>query len=170
MMETIYNRQKKINALIFGFLRVRRRRLQGPPGIPTRTGIAVNGSFLVMNSSGDLNIITVSYFSSKAPGCRKVCIALYYPRFSKKGMLHVRELAPSDLKAVDWRASYRRDLRHRFPGGRGLGELLQHIMAAVPYPVLCCYEKEAHNCHRSVLASYILENLGVQIPEWSPGK
>ncbi len=111
-------------------------------------------------------MVTTSYFASKAPKESKVCIAKKRPRFFPAGNLWVRELAPSNPWADDWAAAYRRDLETRFPQGRGLRELLAGIEASVPDPVLCCYEKDPATCHRSVLAEYIREHLGMEVNEW----
>lgn len=115
-------------------------------------------------------MITTSYFSSAAPKARKVCIAKKAPWPFPAG-LHVAELAPSNpwIKK-DWQERYWQDLCARFPEGRGLRELLDRIVAQVPDPVLCCYEKYPSQCHREILARYIDRHLGMVVPEWAAGK
>lgn len=108
-----------------------------------------------------------SYFASKAPKERKVCIALKRPRFFHKGGLVVKELAPSDPWATEWQAAYLADLSSRFPAGRGLLELLNGIAAQVQDPILCCYEKNPAECHRRILAQFVFDHLGISITEWA---
>jgi hypothetical protein len=111
-------------------------------------------------------MLTTSYFASKAPAERKVCIALKRPRFLRKGALWIKDLAPSNPWAEDWQGCYRRDLESRFPGGKGLSELLHAIEEQVPDAVLCCYEKSREECHRGILAEYAANNCGFEITEW----
>jgi len=113
-------------------------------------------------------MITTSYFASKAPAERKVCIAKKYPRFMKKGNLWIKELAPSNPFVSDWEEAYLFDLETRFPGGKGLVLLLEEIRSQVPEPILCCYEKERSECHRSILSNYVKKHIGLNILEWSP--
>jgi hypothetical protein len=112
-------------------------------------------------------MFTTSYFASKAPKERKVCIALKRPRFFHKGGLVVKELAPTDPWATAWQAAYLADLNARFPSGAGLLELLNDIATTVPNPVLCCYEKEPSECHRHILAKFVFDHLGIRIKEWA---
>jgi len=35
--------------------------------------------------------------------------------------------------------------------------------------VLLCWEPEGDFCHRRIVASWIEENLGIEVPEWHPG-
>jgi len=112
-------------------------------------------------------MITTSYFASKAPSVRKICIALKRPRYFHKGGLHVIELAPSNPWAENWQDLYWQDLQQRFPHGRGLAELLERIEARVKDPILCCYEKDPATCHRHLLSAYIKKHIGIDIPEWS---
>ena len=120
-------------------------------------------------TGGRFIMITTSYFAGKAPASRKVCIALGRPRYFRKGGLHIKQLAPSNPRATNWQDLYRLDLRTRFPKGRGLRELLSQIEKAVPNPVLCCYEKDIIECHRGILALYVQDWIGLEIPEWRPG-
>ena len=114
-------------------------------------------------------MITTSYFASKAPVERKVVISKKYPRFLKKGCLWVPELAPSDPFAQgDWRRRYMGDLEQRFPSGRGLRELLAKIESQISDPILCCFEKDSLECHRSLLAEYASLWAKVLIQEWQP--
>lgn len=39
-------------------------------------------------------------------------------------------------------------------------------MMMTPEPILCCYEADASQCHRRILASYLKEMLGLDVPEW----
>lgn len=111
-------------------------------------------------------MLYTSYFSSKAPRARKVAIAKYPPRFWQGP--RAPRLAPSNPKAVDWAAAYLRDLEERFPEGAGLLEYLLEITARTPNAILCCYEADPRECHRSVLAAYIKKFLGLTVPEWKP--
>jgi hypothetical protein len=108
-------------------------------------------------------MIQTSYFGSKAPKERKVCIAKWHrgwagPRASR--------FAPSNPKAVDWAAAYRRDLETRFPDADSLRMYLREIEQETPNPILCCFESDPGECHRRVLAAYVKELLGIDIPEW----
>ena len=112
-------------------------------------------------------MIATSYFSNKsAPRERKVCIAKGYPRFLP-GLPTAKLLAPSNPKAVDWRGAYRADLEARFPTSEALREELERIEAIVRDPILCCYESDPNDCHRSVLAEFIRERLGIDVREWA---
>ncbi len=111
------------------------------------------------------NPVTTSHFASHAPTPRKVCIAKNPPRGFRG--LHVLDLAPSHPWARNWQESYRNDLAARFPLGKGLAELLADIAAKVPSPVLCCYERNRNECHRSILAEYIEQHLGFAVEEWN---
>lgn len=111
-------------------------------------------------------MICTSFFKSRAPQHRKVCIAKNCPR----GWCGHRapELAPSDpFSPGDWRARYLADLRRRFPRDEDLRAYLERLEAAAPDPILCCYESDPGQCHRRVLAAHVLERLGRDIPEWS---
>lgn len=108
-------------------------------------------------------MIFTSYLSSRAPKERKVCIAKYARFWSGA---RAAKLAPSDPKASDWQAAYLRDLEERFPDGAGLAEYLDDIASRVKDPILCCYEAKPQECHRSVLAQYAREKLGIEIAEW----
>lgn len=108
-----------------------------------------------------------SYFGSKAPKGRKVCIAKWN-RFWTGA--RAPKLAPSNPKAENWQEAYLADLEERFPGGEGLAEYLADIAAKTPEPILCCYEKDPADCHRSVLAEFVKKHLGICMPEWqAPG-
>lgn len=106
-----------------------------------------------------------SYFVSKAPRGRKVCIAKWPPRYWQGA--RAPKLAPSDPRAVNWAESYQRDLEERFPEGAGLREYLAEIAAKTPEPILCCYEADPRDCHRHILANYVRKYLGVHMPEWA---
>ncbi len=108
--------------------------------------------------------IMTSYFSSKAPNERKVSIAKWFPRWFRGQ--RANKLAPSDPKAIEWQKAYWADLQERFPNGEGLMEYLKKIEAQTPEPILCCFEKEKEECHRSILAEYAKKHLGVEMPEW----
>ncbi len=112
-------------------------------------------------------MIQTSFFSSKAPRHRKVSIAKYPPRYWQGPRAPL--LAPSDPKTKDWAASYRHDLEKRFPMPSPLRLYLQEIEAVTPNPVLCCFESDPKQCHRRVLAAYIKEMLGWDVPEWKGG-
>lgn len=108
-------------------------------------------------------MIQTSYFSSKAPKERKVCIAKWNRFWSGP---RAKLFAPSDPKAVNWQASVRHDLESRFPTAERLQAYLAEIECDTPNPILCCYEKNPQECHRSVLAAFIEERLGFDVPEW----
>jgi hypothetical protein len=112
-------------------------------------------------------MIQTSYFSGKAPGERKVSIAKWPPRFWSGPRANM--LAPSNPKAEDWAAAYRRDLEARFPTAERLRAYLEELERRVPDPILCCYEADASQCHRRVLAAYVKELLGWDMPEWQAG-
>ncbi len=109
-------------------------------------------------------MIQTSFFSSKAPKERKVCIAKWHRNW--KGP-RAPLFAPSNPKAVDWKGSYRRDLEERFPDAESLKQYLWEIEQRTPDPILCCFEKDQTQCHRRVLATFIRERLGRDVPEWS---
>lgn len=109
-------------------------------------------------------MIETSFFSSKAPKAHKVCIAKWHrgwtgPRASL--------FAPSDPKAADWQRAYRRDLEYRFPSAASLQDYLREIERQTPDPILCCFEADPRECHRRVLAAFIKEKLGTNVPEWT---
>jgi len=111
-------------------------------------------------------LVSVSYFASKAPADRKVCIAKKAPRYFRGPRFP--EFAPAypwDMK--DWQARYRRELEVRFPDAASLRDSLARIEAATPDPILCCYEKAPSDCHRSILAGFIFDRLGLTVPEWT---
>jgi hypothetical protein len=108
-----------------------------------------------------------SYFASKAPKERKVCIAKGRPRFfAGPSFKDFAPLNPHDLN--DWRNRYRRELEARYPDAASLRAALDAIAAKTPDPILCCYEKDAGECHRTVLAQFIAQRLGIVVPEWTP--
>jgi hypothetical protein len=113
-------------------------------------------------------MVQTSYFSSKAPRERKVSIARKSPG-PLYGDRHVPELAPWNLDPRDWRRRYRRHLEEQFRDPEDLRRLLATIEAAVPHPILCCYEKDPAQCHRGVVARFIEAKLGIIVPEWQPG-
>lgn len=114
-------------------------------------------------------MITTSYFASKAPVERKVVISKKYPRFLRKGNLWIPELAPSDpFAAGDWKKLYWSDLCSRFPQGEILTRLLASIETEVSDPILCCFEKDRNECHRSLLTEYASLHCGIIIQEWQP--
>lgn len=45
---------------------------------------------------------------------------------------------------------------------------LRTLIAALPEGdvALVCYEKDTNTCHRSLLAEYLCERLGLQVKEW----
>lgn len=108
--------------------------------------------------------IETSFFSSKAPKGRKVCIAKWHRNWSGP---RAERFAPSDPQAKDWKAAYRRDLESRFPTPSSLRLYLREIEARTPDPILCCFEVNPEECHRRVLAEFIKENLNLDVPEWS---
>lgn len=113
-------------------------------------------------------MIQTSFFSSKAPRERKVCIAKWPPRYWQGP--RAAKLAPSDPKAADWAAAYRRDLETRFPTESSLRLYLQTVTDETPDPILCCFEADENECHRRVLAAFIKEQLNVDVPEWGEKK
>lgn len=111
--------------------------------------------------------IYTSYFNSKAPKERKVCIAKSARFFSGP---RVSELAPSNpWGGGDWRACYRAELEKLFgdSGMLDLGKFLKAIHEKTANPILCCHEKNVEECHRSVLAAYIEERTGIKVEEWT---
>lgn len=112
-------------------------------------------------------MLQTSYFSSKAPATRKVCIAKWAPRYWTGP--RAPRLAPSNPRGEGaWRERYLQDLAERFPEGTGLREYLEEIAARTPEPILCCYEADPEQCHRCVLAEYVKTWLGMEMPEWEP--
>ena len=111
--------------------------------------------------------IKISYFSSKAPKERKVCIAKkpyrFMPKLPKAGFF-----APSNPWANNWHEAYLADLNQRFPRPELLRQALEDICRETPDPILCCYEKDPAECHRSILAAFIKEKLGIEVSEWQP--
>lgn len=109
-------------------------------------------------------MIQTSFFKSKAPKDRKVCIAKWH-----RGWTGPRAplFAPSDPKAVDWQQAYLRDLEYRFPSAISLRSYLQEVERLAPNPILCCFEENPQECHRHVLAGFIREKLGLNVPEWT---
>lgn len=112
--------------------------------------------------------IQISYFASKAPSGQKVSIAKWPPRWFRGQ--RASRLAPSNPKAAEWQKAYWEDLEQRFPNGEGLSEYLQEIAEKTPNPILCCYEKEKEECHRSILAEYAKKHLGIELSEWEEVK
>ena len=108
--------------------------------------------------------IETSFFSSNAPKERKVCIAKWHRNWSGP---RAERFAPSDPKAVDWKAAYRKDLESRFPTPSSLRLYLQEIEKRTPNPILCCFELNPEECHRRVLAAFIKENINLDVPEWN---
>ena len=108
--------------------------------------------------------IETSFFSSKAPKERKVGIAKWHRNWSGP---RAERFAPSDPKAVDWKAAYRKDLESRFPTPSSLRLYLQEIEKRTPNPILCCFELNPEECHRRVLAAFIKENINLDVPEWN---
>ena len=96
--------------------------------------------------------IETSFFSSKAPKERKVCIAKWHRNWSGP---RAERFAPSDPNAVDWKAAYRKELESRFPTPSSLRLYLQEIEKRTPDPILCCFELNPEECHRRVLAAFI---------------
>ena len=109
-------------------------------------------------------MIQTSFFSSKAPKERKVCIAKWHRNWTGP---RAPLFAPSNPKAVDWQAVYWRDLEERFPDAESLKRYLQEIERQTRDPILCCFEKDQTQCHRRVLATFIRNRLGIDVPEWS---
>ena len=109
--------------------------------------------------------IETSFFGGRSPKERRVCIAKYTPR-GWTG-LHAKNFAPSNFRAEDWMGAYRADLEERFPTPSSLRLYLESIQTRVPDPILCCYEMDPAECHRSVLAAFIKENLNLDVPEWN---
>ena len=110
-------------------------------------------------------MIQTSYFKSKAPRERKVCIAKWYRYWSGA---RAALFAPSNPNAEDWQREYRLDLEGRFPSAGALREYLRQIERETPNPILCCFEANAQECHRRILAAFIAEKLDVDVPEWMP--
>lgn len=111
--------------------------------------------------------IFVSYFASKAPNDRKICIAKKPYRFLPH-LPKATAFAPSNPWADDWQSAYRADLDSRFPTPEALRDYLRILCETYPDPILCCYEKDPAQCHRSVLAAYVMEKLDIDLPEWKP--
>ena len=107
--------------------------------------------------------IETSFFSSNAPKERKVCIAKWHRNWNGP---RAGQFAPSDPKAVNWKAAYRKDLEARFPTESSLRLYLMEIEKKVPNPILCCFERNPEECHRRVLADFIKEKLNLDVPEW----
>ncbi|MFV0421616.1 DUF488 family protein [Oleidesulfovibrio sp.] len=112
-------------------------------------------------------MIQTSYFGSTAPKERKVCIAKWNRWWSGP---RASAFAPSNPKAENWAEAYRQDLKSRFPTAESLLEYLLAIEQATPNPILCCFEKNGEECHRRILADYIQEKLGLNVPEWQPAQ
>ena len=108
--------------------------------------------------------ISLSYFASRAPRERKVCIAKYPPRYWQGPRAAL--LAPSNPRATDWRQAYRLDMAGRFAAGPQLRDYLMGIARVTPRPILCCYERQPEECHRSVLADILREMLGWEVDVW----
>lgn len=110
--------------------------------------------------------ISLSFFASRAPRERKVGIAKYPPRYWKGPCATL--LAPSNPRARDWRQAYRLDMAGRFAAGPQLRDYLMGIARVTPRPILCCYERQPEDCHRSVLADILREMLDWEVDEWRP--
>ncbi|MGD9661651.1 MAG: hypothetical protein AB7U63_10290 [Porticoccaceae bacterium] len=107
--------------------------------------------------------ITTSFFSGKSPRERRVCIAKRAPFFrGPRADLFI----PSDPWADDWKGAYRADLQLRFASSEILENYLRQIVSLTPAPILCCFESNPEECHRRVLAKYIHELMGIDVPEW----
>ncbi|MEG2173805.1 MAG: DUF488 family protein, partial [Desulfovibrionaceae bacterium] len=103
-------------------------------------------------------MLSTSFFASKAPKERKVCIAKWN-RFWKGPRATL--FAPSNPKAEDWAAAFQCDLESRFPTAQSLRRYLAEIEQATPNPILCCFELDEKQCHRRVLAAYIKKMLNI---------
>lgn len=110
-------------------------------------------------------MLTTSFFASKAPKEHKVCIAKWNRFWTGPRAV---KFAPSNPNARDWQDAFRRDLDARFPEPEALRAYLKEIAASDPDAILCCYEHNPEDCHRRVLAAYVKEKLGMDIPEWQP--
>ena len=62
--------------------------------------------------------------------------------------------------------AYRKNLESRFPTPESLERYLGSVLALTPEPILCCFEADASQCHRRILAGYLKEMLGLDVPEW----
>jgi len=113
--------------------------------------------------------IKTSYFGSKAPAERKVCIAKKCPKFCE--CMAFPDFAPLDpFSDGDWRARYQAELHERYPDAQSLRKALDFILDVVEAPILCCYERDRSECHRDILARYIEQHLGFEVPEWAQPK
>lgn len=110
-------------------------------------------------------MIQTSFFAGKSPKGRRVCIAKW-ARFWHGPRASL--FAPSNPRAEDWQAAYRRDLESRFPDAAALRMYLDAVESETPDPILCCYEADPAECHRSILAEFIFEKLGIRVTEWQP--
>lgn len=110
-------------------------------------------------------MIQTSYFSSKAPKQRKVCIAKWNKFWSGP---RANLFAPSNPRAVNWKDAYQADLESRFPTVESLRVYLDEIQRTTPDPILCCYEVDRQDCHRHILATFIERMLGIKVTEWEP--
>ena len=108
-------------------------------------------------------MIQVSFFKSRAPKERKVCIAKWARFWTGP---KADRFMPSNPKAADWQNAYRADLERRFPTVESLLEYLDEVEAATPNPILCCYEVDPAECHRTILAEFIFKMTGVTVKEW----
>lgn len=111
-------------------------------------------------------MIQVSFFKSRAPKDRKVCIAKWARFWTGP---KADKFAPSNPRANDWAAAYLADLERRFPTLESLLEYLDEVETATPNPILCCYEADPAECHRTILAEFIFKMTGVEVKEWQPG-
>lgn len=110
-------------------------------------------------------MIQTSYFASKAPKGRKVCIAKWNKFWNGARAM---KFAPSNPKATDWKGAFRADLEKRFPTVESLRDYLAEIERETPNPILCCYEVDRTECHRHILADFIEKMLGIKVTEWEP--
>jgi len=69
--------------------------------------------------------------------------------------------APKDLGSLYWAENYRRQMsRDRL--GEVYAQLLEIEKRTGREPVLLCYEKDANNCHRTILWNMLRDEFGVE--------
>ena len=97
-----------------------------------------------------------------------VAITVGLPKWWPHGLVEWRTVAPFGLLEIqdegEFRKAYRARLHRLTP--KVLAELHELVGAYAPAPiVLLCYEPPGEFCHRRLLAEWIEQHLGMEIPE-----
>lgn len=116
---------------------------------------------------------TASFFTYFGPG--RISIARWEPRAIPPGYRRYKALAPRKemlrMPYGRYRAVYFRTILGRLDPRQVADDL--HRLAGAFEPVLLCWERPplttAHYCHRRMVAEWLAETLGLDVPELDLG-